>query len=216
MKPTTLIVIGAKGHGKMILEAARAMQAWDEIQICDDDPATIGATVLGARVRTGRDWLLTLEPGSVEVALGIGDNIVREHMASWLAERSLALAWVIHPAALVSPSAVIGEGAYIAPGAVIGAEARIGQGAIVNTAASVDHDCEIGAFAHVGPGAHLCGGVVVGARSMLGVGSSVAPLVRIGSDCRLGAGAALVRRLDDGRTAVGVPARPLTHDAIRS
>lgn len=209
MTSPVLIVLGAKGHGKMVLEAARTMRAWREIEICDDDIALAGSVVLGLQVRRGREWLGAREAGGIEVVLGVGDNSVREALAGWLDAQGIRLVSVVHAGALVSPSAVIDAGAFIAPGTVIGAEARIGRGAIVNTAASVDHDCEIGAFAHVGPGAHLCGGVSVGARSLLGVGSAVAPLVRIGSDCRLGAGAALVRPLGDGRTAVGVPARPL-------
>lgn len=216
MAKTILIVIGASGHGKTIVEAARATQAWADVQICDDAPGMVGTVLLGTIVRNGKAWLSTLEPDDFDVAIGVGDNALRGHMAAWLDQHHLRLRSVIHPAASVSPSARLGDGVFIAAGAVVGTETRIGRGAIVNTAASVDHDCDVGAFVHIGPGAHLCGGVIVGAGSLIGVGSAVAPLVRIGRDCRLGAGAALVRPLADGLTAIGVPARPLPQDAILS
>jgi acetyltransferase-like isoleucine patch superfamily enzyme len=79
----------------------------------------------------------------------------------------------------------------------------------VNTAASLDHDCVLGAFAHVAPGTHLAGSVVVGDGAFLGVGVSVIPGRRIGAWATVGAGAAVIHDVADRVTVVGVPARPL-------
>jgi acetyltransferase-like isoleucine patch superfamily enzyme len=66
----------------------------------------------------------------------------------------------------------------------------------------------IGAFVHIAPGTHLAGNVEIGAHSMLGVGASVVPGVRIGAGATVGAGAVVISDIPDGRTVVGVPARP--------
>jgi serine acetyltransferase len=49
----------------------------------------------------------------------------------------------------------------------------------------------------------------VGERSWIGIGASVIQQIRIGVDVTVGAGAAVVRDLPDGVTAVGVPGRVL-------
>jgi acetyltransferase-like isoleucine patch superfamily enzyme len=90
---------------------------------------------------------------------------------------------------------------------VIGARANIGRGCIINTAASVDHDCIIGDFAHVCPGARLAGDVHVGARTMIGTNATIIPGIRIGADVVIGAGAVVIRNVADGRTVAGNPAR---------
>ncbi|WP_231884173.1 acetyltransferase [Synechococcus sp. MIT S9504] len=47
----------------------------------------------------------------------------------------------------------------------------------------------------------------VGSCSWIGIGASVIQQICIGDDVTVGAGAAVVRDLPDGVTAVGVPAR---------
>jgi hypothetical protein len=79
-------------------------------------------------------------------------------VAGWLGSQGLVLRSVVHPAAVVAPSATIGAGTLVMPGAVVNAEARIGANAIVNSGAIVEHDCEVGEGVHIAPGAVLCGG----------------------------------------------------------
>lgn len=92
-------------------------------------------------------------------------------------------ATLIHPGAIVSPSAEIGVGSVIMAGAVIQAGARIGKHCIVNTAATVDHDCVLGDFVHIAPGAHLCGAVNIGSGALVGVGIGIEPGVIIPAWC---------------------------------
>ncbi|MFN9911407.1 MAG: hypothetical protein ACK53L_02415, partial [Pirellulaceae bacterium] len=51
--------------------------------------------------------------------------------------------------------------------------AQIGPHSIINTAASVDHDGDIGCFCHIGPGATLSGNVRLGDGSHLGTGCAL-------------------------------------------
>ncbi len=79
-----------------------------------------------------------------------------EARRAWLEElmRSQArIATIIHPSAYVSPTASIATGVVILPGAIVNAGAVIGAGALINCGAILDHDCRVGAYAHVRPGA---------------------------------------------------------------
>ena len=81
--------------------------------------------------------------------------------------------------------------------------------AILNTVCSIDQDVQLDDGDHIYPGAYLAGEAQVGSRSWIGIGTSVIQQVRFGADVTVGAGAAVVRDLPDGVTAVGIPARVL-------
>lgn len=184
---TRTVIFGAGGHAKVVLEAARAARPGLEVTVLDDN-APAGANLLGVSVSGGRDWLVGNWP-EASVAPAIGQNRARASLMEWLAAQGRSLVTIIHPAAVVSPTAVLGSGTFLAAGAVVNADAKIGEGVIINTAASVDHDCTIEPYAHVAPGARLCGGIFVGARSLIGTGAVLIPGVSVGADAVVGAGA---------------------------
>lgn len=200
------LIFGGGGHAKVIIETLRAVEPAIELAVIDDDCAKVLTAMLGVPVVGGREWMDENWPDA-EVALAIGNNGARAAAASWLFKRDRSVVTVVHPSAIVSPSASVGEGTFLAPGCVINAEAVIGAHAIVNTAASIDHDCRIGAGAHIAPGAHLCGDVVIGERALIGAGAVVTPGVRVGMDAVIGAGATVVDHVEAGACVVGTPAR---------
>ncbi len=195
-----LVVIGAGGHAKVVIETARA--AGMEVQaILDDDDLRWGGSVLGCPILGGLPLVADFAEDLFVIA--IGSNAARRKIAA-----SLDLDWcsVIHPSAQISPSAHIGLGSMIFANAVIQAESVLGGHVIVNTAASIDHDCRIGSFAHIAPGARLAGSVTVGSGALIGIGAVVIPGVTVGENAAVGAGAAVVRDVAAGSTVLGVPA----------
>ena len=202
-----VLVIGAGGHAKVVIEAARAA-GHHVVGLIAPDP--VGTRVLGAAVLGDDDILARLHAGGlVEAVVALGDNRRRDAMQAVLQSLGYALPPIVHPTAWLSPSARLGAGTVVLQQAAISAEAMIGCGVIINSAAVVEHDAEIGDFAHVAPGVALAGRVRIGARSLVGVGSAVRPGVAIGADVVVGAGSVVVADVADGLTVVGCPARPL-------
>ena len=74
------------------------------------------------------------QTGLSPVIVSIGVNSVRKKIVGRL---SGPFGVAIHPSAVVSPSAKIGEGTVIMAGAVVNADAVIGRHCIINTGASV-------------------------------------------------------------------------------
>lgn len=203
-----IIVLGAGGHAKVVVELLRA-SGRTVAGLLDADPTP--RTVAGAEV-LGDDLLLPRlrAEGVADAFVALGDNRLRGDVARRAAAQGFSLVNAVSPQAVLSPSARLGVGIAVMAGAVVNAEATIGDLAIVNTGAVLDHDVRIGEAAHVAPGCALAGAVTVGARAFLGVGCSVIPGVTIGEDAVVGAGAVVVRDVPSGAVAVGVPAHRRT------
>jgi len=205
---TQLIILGAGGHGAAVAEAAVLNGEWNAV-VFRDDSLDKGTIVVGCPV-TG-DTSVT--EGGIErdcyYFVAFGDNKKRSTALALLEEYGATIAKIIHPSAVVSPTAIIGKGTVVCAGAVINARAKIGSGSIINTSASVDHDCKLGQFVHISPGANLAGGVSVGDESWVGIGASIRDGVSIGSNCIVGAGSAVLSDIEPGQTVAGVPARKI-------
>lgn len=204
-----VVIIGFGGHGHVLADALEA-SGREILGVIDRNPSVVDDTEL--------DWLgsdealCELDPNEVELVCGIGhvgNPGPRFRLASLLGMSGFGIAEVVHPGAIVSPGARLGEGAQVMAGAVVQTGARIGSFAIVNTRAVVDHDCEIGICAHVAPGAVLSGDVTVGAGALIGTGAAVIQGISIGDGAIVGAGAAVVTDVEANEVVVGVPARPL-------
>lgn len=213
-----LLLWGAGGHGKVVLDIARASQLYTLIAFVDDSldparPALHGAEILGCP-----DELESLlAAGYQSLVVSVGNNQARARCFKTATGMGFARPALVHPTAVVSPNARLGAGTVVMPRAVVNAGAEIGENAIVNTAAVVEHDCRIGDHVHLSPGVVLGGGVTVRAFAHLGLGAIALPGTVIGDYAVVGAGAVVLRSVPSGMTVAGVPARPTrlkeqTHD----
>ena len=62
---------------------------------------------------------------------------------------------MIHPTAMISASASLGEGVIVAAGCVIASCVTLGDFCLVNRSTNIGHDCHIGEFANIGPAGNL-------------------------------------------------------------
>ncbi len=213
-----LLLWGAGGHGKVVLDVARASMLYAPIAFVDDgfDPAR--GEVCGAVVLGSPDELESLLAGGREsLVVSIGNNEARARCFEIATRMGFARPALVHATAVVSSSARLGPGTVVMPRAVVNAGAEIGDNAIINTAAVVEHDCRIGDHVHISPGVLLGGGVTVRAFAHLGLGAIALPGAEIGEGAVVGAGSVILRNVPSGMTVAGVPARPTrlkeqTHD----
>lgn len=206
-------IVGAGGHGKVVADLARAC-GYSPIGAVELHPEALGriAEPGGTTVRLAQADLLAhverhgeLPDLAVAVVVAVGDN--RARLAVHRALARVARPALIHPGAIVSPSAAIGRGSVVFAGAVIHAAAVLGEAVIINTRAVVEHDCRISDGVHVSPGAVLCGGVTVDAGAWIGAGSTLIPGVHVGAAATVGAGAVVLVDVPAGATVVGNPGR---------
>ncbi len=205
-----VVIIGAGGHGKVVLDILRAVGEHTIVGFLDADPALAGSRLRGVEVLGSINLLPRLrQRKALGAIVAIGDGRVRVSYAQAVLADGLELISAIHPAAVVSPSARIGRNVVIAAGAVVAPDAIIADSVIVNTHAGVDHECEVDEGAHLCPSVALAGKVHVGAGAFLGIGARVLPCLSIGERAIVGAGAVVIRDVPPGVTVVGVPAKIL-------
>ncbi|SEW52470.1 acetyltransferase [Chitinophaga arvensicola] len=200
-----IYLLGASGHGKVIIEIMERM-GQVPAGIFDDDPSR--RELLGYAV-SGR-----FDPAKISRAatliIAIGNNHIRKKIAGRM---TLPFTTVVHPSACVSSRATIGPGTAVMAGSTVNSEVMIGAHCIINTNASVDHDCVIDDYVHISPNVALAGNVTVAEGAHIGIGACVIQGVTIGRWATIGAGAAVIRDVPDYAVVVGNPARIIKYNS---
>ena len=207
-----LVLWGASGHGKVVLDVARAMGVFEEFTFIDDAFDACSREFCGCPVFQASRYLESSAGNYTrQFVVSIGANEKRAKCFQRVLERGLPPATLVHRSAVISNLARIEDGTVVMARVVINAGAQIGRNCILNTAAVVEHDCRVGDHVHLSPGVILGGGVTVGTFAHVGIGAIALPGVEIGSHAIVGAGAVLLHSVPSGTTVVGVPARALVH-----
>jgi UDP-perosamine 4-acetyltransferase len=206
-----VVVIGNGGHSRACIDAWSATSSFQPIGCTGFDPAEVSEIPY-----LGTDDALPdlLAKGHSQVFVALGGSAARERCTRHAVELGFVAHTLVSDSAQVARTARLGAGTAVLRGAIVGAFTEVGEGAIINTGASIDHNCVIGPYVHIAPGTHLAGNVEIGAHAFLGVGTSVVPGVKIGAGVVVGAGAVVICDVPDGRTVVGVPARPTSSKGV--
>lgn len=194
----TINLFGASGHSKVIKDIIEA-EGNSIGCLYDDSPHyedIHGVPVFKASDRDVEGPLI----------ISIGSNRVREMIAN---RYPVAYSTAVHPSAIISKYASVGDGSVVMQGAIIQSDVKIGKHCIVNTGASIDHECEIEDYVHISPHATLCGNVHVGQGAWVGAGATIIPGIRIGEWSTVGAGATVIHDVPPHTTVAGLPATPL-------
>jgi UDP-perosamine 4-acetyltransferase len=211
-EPLPILGLGAGTHAGSVLEAIRSAGRFEVVALADDDPSRAGSELLGFPVIAADEVERRRAEGVVHAFAGVGgvgSSAARRHVFERLLAAGFELPPIVHASAVVSPWAELGRGAQVLAGAIVNAGTVVEDDVILNTGAIVDHDCRIGAHAHVGPGARLAGLVTVGEEAHVGIGAVAIERIGIGAGALVAAGAVVIRDVPAGARVAGVPARPM-------
>ena len=138
------ILIGAGGHGKVVLDAILSNLNTNIKIIGFLDDGEIKEIAGIKKLGNIKDHVKYKDK---KFHIAIGNNVFRERLSKEIGENNLVT--IIHKTACVSSMSNVGNGSYIGAMSVINPQCKIGKGCIVNTGTIVEHDCYIGDYSHL-------------------------------------------------------------------
>ena len=203
------LIMGAGGHGRVVLDILKAARTTDIIGFLDSSKELHGQKIGGVEVLGDISMLQELinKKDAKSIILAVGDNEERKKLYEKVKKLDIELINAIHPSAAIAENVKLGRGLVIARNATICTDAEIGDNSIINTGAIVEHQDKIGKHVHISPGVNLAGGEAVGDGAFIGIGSTVIQRVSIGEGATVGAASVVLEDVPPNSTAVGSPAR---------
>lgn len=209
-----VVIFGAGGLGREIDDTLVAVNAVNAIKPSAprfrlrgfiDEVRAPGSMVNGVPVLGGAEVLEGLA-GQVGVVLGIAAPAARQRLHQQYRGR-FAFPNVIHPSALVSAHATLGEAILVQAYCIVAANAALGDGAMMNAHSGVGHDAQVAPYCAIMSYCDLAGNAQLGELSFMGTGAKVIPSTVIGAESYLCAGAVVFKSVGEKSKLMGNPAK---------
>ena len=205
-----IIIIGAGGHSKVIVDVIQNEQKY-EIAGFIDNSLPMGHKVLDYKVLGKEDEINTLfyKHEIFGGIIAIGDNFIRSNVEKKIKQLCNEFKFIncVHPNSNIAFDVVMGEGNVVMAGATINTSSEISNHCIFNTNCSIDHDNKIANFVSIAPNAVTGGNVQVGEFSAIGIGATVNHNVSIGYNCIIGASSLVNKDTKSNSVYYGMPAK---------
>jgi sugar O-acyltransferase (sialic acid O-acetyltransferase NeuD family) len=203
-----IFIVGAGGFG-------REVALWIRDALPEAADRIVGFLSANPRALDGHSSALPIlgDPEEFQPAddsgfvLAIGIPGARRRVAELLLSRGARFLSIVHPTAIIAPTARLGEGSIICPYAIVSDAASVGRFNLMNYHSSLAHDAATGDFAVLSPYAALGGSAAIGNDTFLGLHASVAPGKKIGPRSKVSANSCASHDTPPDALIYGVPGK---------
>lgn len=203
------VIVGAGGFGREVLswaldchEAGRLPPVGGFID--DHEEAMAGFDV----PRLGPISDYAPKPGDLFV-VAVGKPSTKRKLVEMLGERGAEFATLIHPTAVVTRSATLGEGVIMTPFTMANPSAVFERFVTIISFSGLGHDARAGEFTTISSHVDVTGYAELGRDVFVASGARILPGVKVGDGATIGAGAVVIRRVKPGATVYAEPAKLL-------
>jgi acetyltransferase EpsM len=211
-----LLICGAGGFGKELVEMIQtscSRSQYKDIFLLDSRPELVGQNVIGVPVIGDDSKLKEFDPEITEVCIAIAKPVQRQKLVRFIKDAGFRFASIVDDAALIRPSATLGEGVIIFSHVVVACDARIGDHVVINTNALIGHDTIIGDYSVISPHAVILGDICVGEGIEIGSGAIIHPGITIGEWSKIGMGSIIYKSVTPNVVISGKPSKIVTRKA---
>ena len=178
-----IIIFGAGGGAKMIIDALRDSKIFAVVGLLDDD-IELGTKVLGVPVVGGFNCVSSLLSNSISnfvIGFGVLTNRKKRYeLYLDLKEKGCLFPNIIHPRAIVEDSVKMGDGNVILAGANIGSAVILGNLNYINNNSLISHDCHLIDNIHIAPSAVLASSIMIKSHTLVGMNTTLYFGIKIG------------------------------------
>ncbi len=205
-----MLIIGAKGFAKEVLEILHQSNQLENIVFYDDVSNDISEKLFDKFpvFTTSTEAINYFKTIDNQFTIGIGNPVLRKKLYDKFITFGGKYTSTISPLASIGSYDIqIGEGTNILVGAILSNSVKIGKGSIVYYNSIITHDCCIGDFVEIAPAVKILGRCQIGSFTQLGANSTILPDIKIGENVIVGAGSVVTKDIPDNCVVVGVPAK---------
>lgn len=137
-----LLILGAGSHGQEVREIAESIHIFKRIDFLDDDVNKTEAIGAWEKFKNLKDKYNA-------AIVAVGDEYTRKLWFAKLTDAGYIIPTLVHPSAIVSNNATLGEGTVICARATISSGAAIGVGCIISAGVTIGRDKRFNDWTHI-------------------------------------------------------------------
>lgn len=203
----SIVVIGSGRYAGVVIDIILAEGKYKiETVLCDYGKP--GTDIMGYKVAGNVDLLSKGDLPKCGI-VAVGDNFYREQNVNKILSLYPDFNFIntIHPSAIVSKVAVIGNGTVVHASSVIKYNARIGNHCDINSNTVIAHDVKVGYYSTLGAGVIVGGITKIGRGTSINLGSIVRDRISIGDYVVVGMGSVVTKNTPSYSFSCGNPSR---------
>lgn len=208
-----VLIIGAMGYGREIFEFIQSLNTvkyeYNVKGFLDDRSHALDDFKGFPKILTSVE---NYEPEKNDYFVcAVGDTRARAKYIDLIKNKDGHFLSLIHPDSVISDKSELGDGVIISSSCIISNYVRIGDFSIVHPFCNIGHDASVGCNTSIGSHCFMGGGSKVGNTTMVHPHSTILPHMVVGNNATVGAGSVVIRKVKDGTTVFGVPARRIEY-----
>ena len=141
--------------------------------------------------------------------IAIGNIDIKKRAINKLKKRGAKFISLIHPTALIVPTAKIGEGVVICPYCLISDNVQLDNFVMMNTYSSCGHDVQVGKYSILSPYVALNGFVKLENEVFVGTHATVISYKKVGFQSKISANSVVMRDVAPNKMVFGVPGKAI-------
>ena len=202
-----LVIIGAGNLGKeaawLVEDINKQKPKYLILGFLDDDAERLGTEFYGYRILGNTHSLSELKQKTpVSAVIAIQDGQARKQIVEQNQEFD---DWetIIHPTAVVAPTAKIGKGSILFPQVTISVDTKLGDFGLYYIHSTICNDCTAGDYVSVMSGVQVSERVSIGSQSYLAAGCCIYPHKILGEKVFVSVGATVIKDCADQEKVKG-------------
>lgn len=210
-----MIIIGAKGFAKEVLEIIHQNNQLEGLAFYDDVNHDLPDLLYNQFpiLKNENQVKEHFQNYGNDFTIGIGKPKLRHLMFEKFSKLQGCFTSTISSTSYIGNyENHIGDGCNIMQRVVLTNDITLKKGVLINQMSSIGHDVIIGEFTEICPNVSVSGNCIIGDYVFIGTGAIILPKINIGNNVIIGAGAVVSKDLPNNCVAVGIPAKIIRSD----